>query len=112
MTKKKSIAAISMVRNDTFFADKWIAYYGTQFGLKNLYLFVDGMDQKLPKLADKINCYQVPHVDYKRAKGDRKRAHRISKFAQDLFENYEAVLAMDIDEFLVVDPIQNKTLIE
>ena len=112
MTKKKSIAAISMVRNDTFFADKWIAYYGTQFGLKNLYLFVDGMDQKLPKLADKINCYQVPHVDYKRAKGDRKRSHRISKFAQDLFENYEAVLAMDIDEFLVVDPIQNKTLIE
>jgi len=44
-----------MVRNDTFFADKWISYYGAQLGYENLYLFVDGMEQPLPKEAKKIN---------------------------------------------------------
>jgi hypothetical protein len=110
MTKEKSIAVVSMVRNDSFFADKWITYYGSQFGYDNLYLFVDGMDQKLPSLSKKINCFQVPHIEYKRAKGDRKRAQYISKFAQELFQNYQLVLAMDIDEFLVLDPNQKCSL--
>ena len=59
MKKKNSVAVISMVRNDTFFANKWIMYYGIKFGFKNLYLFVDGMDQKPPNLAQKINCFQT-----------------------------------------------------
>ena len=58
----------------------------------------------------KINCYQIPHVEYKRAKGDRKRAQHISNFAQELFQNYQLVLAMDIDEFLVLDPNQQCSL--
>tara|TARA_Y100000389_G_scaffold204826_1_gene259951 strand:+ start:4227 stop:5069 length:843 start_codon:yes stop_codon:yes gene_type:complete len=104
MKKTKTIAVISMVRSDTFFADKWITYYGSQFGFENLYLFIDGLDQKLPSLSKKINCYQIPHVEYSRVKSDRKRSRYISKFACDLFVKYEIVLAMDIDEFLTVDP--------
>ena len=38
---EKPIAVISMVRNDSFFANKWISYYGAQFGYQNLYLFID-----------------------------------------------------------------------
>ncbi|MDA8947954.1 glycosyltransferase family 2 protein [Flavobacteriaceae bacterium] len=112
MIKRKPIAVISMVRNDTFFADKWIAYYGNQFGFEHLYLFIDGMDQKLPVLSRKINCYQIPHVEYSRAKGDRKRAQYISKYAATLFQKYEVVLAMDIDEFLVLDPATKLSLSE
>ena len=56
---EKLIAAVSMVRNDTIFADKWISYYGAQLGFEHLYLFVDGMDQPLPKGAEKINCFQI-----------------------------------------------------
>ena len=69
MKEKASVAVISMVRNDIFFADKWIAYYGAQFGFKNLFLFVDGLDQQLPTLAGKINCFQDPHQPMNRAKG-------------------------------------------
>ena len=104
MKIEKPVAAISMVRNDVFFADKWISYYGTQFGYENLYLIIDGIDQPLPKEASKINCFQIPHQNLKRAKGDRKRAKNISEFASTLYPKYKAVLAMDIDEFLVVDP--------
>ena len=101
---KKPIAVISMVRNDSFFANKWISYYGAQFGFQNLYLFIDGMDQPLPEKASKINCFQIPHLYLKRAKADRKRAKKISDFANSLYSSYHAVLAMDIDEFLVLDP--------
>ena len=101
---EKPIAVISMVRNDSFFANKWISYYGAQFGFQNLYLFIDGMDQPLPEKASKINCFQIPHLYLKRAKADRKRAKKISDFANTLYTSYHAVLAMDIDEFLVLDP--------
>lgn len=104
MNMVKLIAAISMVRNDGFFADKWISYYGAQLGYKNLYLFIDGMDKPLPKKASKINCFQIPHQNLKRADGDRKRAKKISEFASSLFPEYDVVMAMDIDEYLVVDP--------
>ena len=53
MTKEKSIAVVSMVRNDSFFADKWITYNGSQFGYDNLYLFVDGMDQNCLRFQKK-----------------------------------------------------------
>src|SRR6056300_1613315 len=110
MIEEEKVAVISMVRNDTFFADKWISYYGAQFGFENLFLFVDGMDQNSPKQAGKINCFQIPHQSYKRAKGDRVRARMISNFAKDLFSSFKVVLAMDIDEFLVIDPKKNISL--
>lgn len=110
MTALKKIAVLSMVRNNEVFASKWIHYYGAQFGFENLYLFIDGTDQKLPALSDRINCFQLPHYNYKRSKGDRKRAQILSNFAAELFETYQVVLAMDIDEFLVLDPLLNSNL--
>ena len=112
MENKGEIAVISMVRNDTFFADKWIEYYGIQFGFKNLYLFIDGLDQDIPAKANKINYFQKPHQLQKRAAGDRNRARMISNFAKKLFSDYQVVLAMDIDEFLVLDPIKKFSLKE
>ena len=109
---EKPIAVISMVRNDSFFANKWISYYGAQFGYQNLYLFIDGIDQPLPEKASKINCFQIPHLYLKRAKADRKRAEKISDFAKSLYSSYHAVLAMDIDEFLVLDPKNKLSLKE
>ena len=106
----RSIAVISMVRNDNFFADKWISYYGSQFGYENIYLFIDGMDQDLPKEADKINYFKIPFKPHGRTKSDKARARLISDFALKLFKDYHVVLAMDIDEFLLIDPKIKKSL--
>ena len=73
-------------------------------GYKNLYLFIDGIDQKLPLRAEKINCFQISHINLNRLKADRSRAKRISDFAKELHKRYDVVLATDIDEFLVLDP--------
>lgn len=40
MTTKR-IAAITMARNDEFFLNRWIKYYGEQIGTENLYIYLD-----------------------------------------------------------------------
>ena len=81
---KKRIAAVSMCRNDSFFLERWISYYGKILGHRNLYLFIDGFDMEFPSLAKKVNCYQIPHLGHSRAKADRKRSKYISKFAYSI----------------------------
>jgi hypothetical protein len=108
----KKIAAISMVRNDNFFVHKWMEYYGAIFGLKNLYLVIDGYDQPLPEKHELINIIQEEHTPMKRSQGDRYRARLISDIAKNLFDDYDIVIAHDIDEFLVVDPDCGQSLAE
>lgn len=111
-TKEKSIAVISMARNDKIFIPKWIHYYGNEFGFENLYLILDGHDQEELENAEKINVIRVPHIELSRAIGDRNRSQIVSKIAQALFLRFDRVLAMDIDEFLVIDPKLNISLKE
>ncbi len=101
-----------MARNDRFFADKWIDYYGLQLGPENLFLILDGHDQPLPEQHRSINVLQLPHRTFSRAKGDRNRARLVSHLARALFHRYEIIIAHDIDEFLVIDPDQDQTLAE
>ena len=56
MKKEKKIAAITMARNDEFFLNRWIKYYGSLLGEENLYIYLDGLDQKNPSKAGKSNC--------------------------------------------------------
>jgi hypothetical protein len=98
------IAAISMLRDDEFFAPRWINYYGMQLGHDNLFLILDGLDQPLPSQHERINVIKVPGKELPRAKGDRNRAGIVSSFARALFQRYDIVIAHDIDEILVLDP--------
>ncbi|TVR72267.1 MAG: glycosyltransferase family 2 protein [Marinilabiliales bacterium] len=107
---QKKIGVISMARNDRFFVDKWIDYYGLQFGPENLFLILDGHDQPLPERHGSINVLRLPHRKFSRAQGDRNRARLVSHLARALFHRYDIIIAHDIDEFLVVDPNQDQTL--
>lgn len=106
------ICVISMVRNDAFFIEKWINYYGEQLGRKNLFLILDGHDQPLPGKSEDINLIRVPHIELGRAGGDRNRARLVSYLARSLFHRYDMVIALDIDEFLVVDPKAGNNICE
>jgi hypothetical protein len=108
----KRIAAISMARNDQFFVQKWMQYYGAQIGHENLFLILDGHDQPLPESHELINVIRIPHVKLSRTKGDRNRSNLVSFFARGLFQRYDFVIGHDIDEFLVVDPKLGQSLAE
>jgi hypothetical protein len=110
--ERKSIAAISMVRDGGFFTEKWINYYGVQLGMENLFLILDGYDQPLPAGHEQVNLIKLPHKTFSRSKGDNNRSRLVSHFAKALFYRYDMVIAHDIDEMLVVDPNKHQSLAE
>ncbi len=111
--RTKRIAAITMARNDEFFLNRWIKYYGGQIGEENLHIYLDGTDQKTPALAGRANITKLPHKVEARQKGDKTRILLLSDLAKKLFASgYDIVIGCDCDEFLIVDPAINKTLPE
>lgn len=110
--KLKKIAAITMARNDDFFLQRWIKYYGKEIGTENLYIYLDGEDQNIPENADKAHVTKFPHTDMSRAAGDKYRIGKLSSLAQELLKTYDIVIGCDCDEFLIVDPDTNKSLSE
>ena len=109
----KRIAAITMARNDEFFLNRWISYYGEQFGEENLYIYLDGLDQPTPARAGRANITKMPHKDQAVQKGDKTRILLLSDLARRLFaDGYDIVVGCDCDEFLVVDPETKMSLAE
>lgn len=108
--QSKRIAAITMARDDEFFLSRWIAYYGKNFGTENLYILLDGDDQKIPANAGKAHITKLSHVPMSRSAGDKYRINKLSQLAHDLLKKYDIVIGCDTDEFLVVDPKTKQTL--
>ena len=110
MKKTKKIAAITMARDDEFFLSRWIAYYGKNLGTDNLYILLDGTDQKTPENAGNAHVTKLSHTPMSRAAGDKYRIGQISKLAHELLKKYDIVIGCDSDEFLIVDPRTKQTL--
>lgn len=110
---QKKIAAITMARNDEFFLNRWIKYYGGLLGEENLYIYLDGLDQKKPSKSGKANITKLPHKEEQVQKGDKTRILLLSDLAKKLFkEGYDIVIGCDCDEFLIIDPALNMPLPE
>ena len=60
----KKICALTMVRNDEFYLRKWVAYYGAELGVENLYVFLDGKDQEIPDWCPGVNVEAVEARPY------------------------------------------------
>jgi hypothetical protein len=106
----KKIAAITMARNDEFFLNRWIKYYGEQFGEENLYIYLDGLDQKIPAEAGKANVEIVEKQGNYIVDADKQRINFLSKKAKALLQKYDLIIGCDADEFLVIDPNVSGTL--
>jgi len=109
----KKIAVITMARNDDFFLNRWIKYYGEQFGEENLYVYLDGLDQKPPAEAGQANVKIVEKQGIKVVVAEKRRIDFLSDRVAELFSaGYELVIGCDADEFLIVDNKLGKTLSE
>lgn len=101
-----------MARNDTFFLERWIKYYGTELGKENLYIILDGQDQIPPANSGDATIITLGHTEMSRAAGDKYRINKLSNLAHELLKKYDIVIGCDSDEFLVVDPNTNQSLAE
>ncbi|MGV8956000.1 MAG: hypothetical protein ACOH2M_33215, partial [Cypionkella sp.] len=81
---------------------------------------IDGLDEASPTGFDGVNFLHLRHRDWevdvtnpklRRAAMDRARARAMSDLARVLWRyNYGAVIATDVDEFLVADPARHASL--
>ncbi|PRY86252.1 glycosyl transferase family 2 [Mongoliibacter ruber] len=99
-----------MARNDDFFLTKWIEYYGRELDEENLYIYLDGEDQPVPKNAGKSNIIHVERVAEHVVKAEKRRLNFLSDRAKELLNKYDIIIGVDADEFLLVDPKCNKSL--
>lgn len=101
-----------MARNDEFFLNRWINYYGSQLGKENLYILLDGFDQEVPPNAGAATIKHCKHTDNQVSVADKGRIALLSELAFELLKTYDLVVGTDADEFLIVDPNCNMTLLQ
>lgn len=109
----KKIAAITMARNDDFYLCKWVAYYGSQLGRENLYIYLDGLDQTVGDYCEGTHAQAVEKIGNQVVAAEKGRLSFLSKKAARLMaDGYDLVIGVDADEFIVVDPALGLSLPE
>lgn len=106
----KKICAITMARNDEFFLNRWIQYYGNEIGEENLYIYLDGVDQPTPAMAGKSHVMHCERVVEHVVAAEKRRLGFLSEMAAQLLKDYDIAIGVDADEFLLVDPACGKSL--
>lgn len=107
----KKIAALTMVRNDDFYLEKWVEYYGGLLGKENLYIFFDGVDQKIAPFCDGTHAELHEKIGNQVIAAEKGRLKFLSdKAAELLGSGYDLVIGVDADEFIVVDPRRGQSL--
>ena len=102
-----------MARNDEFYLNKWVKYYGSLLGEENLYIYLDGLDQKAPSGDGRANVVIVEKQGIKVVEAEKRRLNFLSDRAAEMFAaGYDLVIGADSDEFLICDPKTGKTLPE
>lgn len=109
----KSIAAVTMVRNDDFYLRKWVEYYGRELGKENLYIFFDGTDQTIAPFCEGCHAELHEKIGNQVVAAEKGRLKFLSdKTAELLSSGYDMVIGVDADEFIIVDPKLGKSLRE
>lgn len=108
----KKICALTMVRNDEFYLKKWVAYYGKELGMENLYVYLDGKDQEIPQWCPGVNVVAVDKIPGQVVEAEKGRLDFLSTTAAELLKSYDLVIGTDADEFLIVDPKLGQSLSE
>jgi hypothetical protein len=102
---KALAGAMTHIRHEEFFLEKWIAHYGSIVGRENLHVVIDGDDWEPQVDLSGIHVEVLRDAPRERAKNDSFMARKMSSRANDLLrERYRYVLRMDVDEYVVVDP--------
>lgn len=107
------IAVVTMVRNDDFFLEKWVEYYGSQVCKENLFIFFDGKDLPIPEFCSGTNAEAVDKIGTHVVAAEKGRLKFLSSKAAELLQQgYKAVVGVDADEYVVVDPSSSLSLKE
>lgn len=103
MANSFTVAAMTMVHNEQYFLQQWIAHYEPLLGRENLYVLVHGGEEGVLQELSGCRVIYLPRhrIDWK---FDRTRFALLNAYADFLLQNYDCVIAGDVDELVFVDP--------
>jgi hypothetical protein len=101
---KSFACALTHVRHESFFLEKWIAYYGGIVGRENLYVVIDGDDWTVDVDLSGITVEIILEAPRRRIQNDRWIAKEMSRRANALRKRYSHVIRGDVDEYVTIDP--------
>ncbi len=101
-------AAVTMVRDDLFFLRAWLRHYGGLLGRENCYIVNHGRGAEVAALATGCNLIGIPGEPHKNFDG--KRWQFLNNLVQGLRRYYTHIIVGDVDELVVLDPLQGNLL--
>lgn len=101
---KRFLCAVTHVRHENYFLQKWIEYYSGIVGRENLYVVIDGDDWTPEVDLTGIHVEVKTDGPRRRLRNDRWAAKVMSGKANFLRKSYEYVIRGDVDEYVVIDP--------
>ena len=102
---KQFACALTHIRHEDYFLQKWIDYYGPIVGgRENLYVVIDGDDWEPQVDLTGITTEVLLDAPRRRIKNDRYMAKAMSSRANRLRKRYEYVIRGDVDEYVTIDP--------
>jgi hypothetical protein len=99
-TPSKTLAMVTMVRNEAVFLPVWLRYHGSQVGQENCFVIDLGSDDGSTSEIGRASRVRVPAIQV----SDASLVTFISKFCFTLMHSYDFVAYCEVDEFLVCDP--------
>lgn len=98
------VAALTMVKDDAFFLERWVRHYAAQLGgREHLYVVTDGPEPELRAIAEGCSVILSP-FDPAGEHFERRRWAMLQKLTEALAVKYDCVITGDVDELVVVDP--------
>jgi hypothetical protein len=101
------VAALTMIYNEPEYLPLWLRYYGQQLGAANCFVIDHGSDDDLTRWVGCENIFRLPRTP----QDEVKRVQSMSCVAEMLLNYYDAVIYIDVDEFIVAKPTKYKSLL-
>lgn len=102
---KAFACALTHIRHEQYFLEKWIAHYTPIVGgRENLHVVIDGDDWDPQVDLTGITTEIITDAPRRRIRNDQFMAKAMSGRANRLRKRYEYVIRGDVDEYVVVDP--------
>ena len=105
------IACVTMVRDEPVFLPRWVAHWRSAVASAQLFILADGPDQDLSGATEDCQIIRLPRLAP--AYGwEASRWRLLSSFATTLLERFDVVVLNDVDELIVADPADGRSLAE
>lgn len=107
---KSPLAAMTMVHEEDFFLERWLAHWRRWLPDDNIYVINHGGNADVARIARGCNQINLPYDQTKKSVNQR-RWQILSQHASALTHFYEWVAVSDVDEFIVLDPAISDDLV-